>query len=163
MIVQITSAEREELRRIPWAGAARQRAAKGQRWCTTLLVSGGKITCIFLTVPDSSNGNERLSIRGVPLKTGHDWHLHPKPQPQRNTGRLEVEVAQKWACHLGRRLIPWTPHLLLSPQDNAKEIPRGILETGVRVKYRPEAHLSLFYLYPFALNLALRCLPLSPA
>lgn len=124
-----------------------------------------KITCIFLTVPDSSHGNDRSSIRGVPLKTGRDrhLHLHPKPQPQRNRGRLEVEVTQKWACHLGRRLIPWTPHLLLSPQGNAKEIPCGILETGVRVKYRPEAHLSLFYLYPFALNLALRCLSLSPA
>lgn len=45
----------------------------------------------------------------------------------------------------------------------AKEIPQGIIETVVMVKYRPEVNLSLFYLYPFALNLALGCLPLNLA
>lgn len=31
MIVQITSVEREELKRIPWAGAASQQTAEGRR------------------------------------------------------------------------------------------------------------------------------------
>lgn len=44
-----------------------------------------------------SHGNNLLSVRGVPLKTGHDQYLPmlPEAESQRNVGHIGMEATQK--------------------------------------------------------------------
>lgn len=65
------------------------------------------------------HGNNLLSVRGVPLKTGHDQYLPmlPEAESQRNAGHIGMEATQKRVHHLGRNLTMNPPSSALTAEQ----------------------------------------------